>query len=378
VRPPEDVARLPERVAGPAGNLRLDRAWPRSGEHLLLRFVDATGRAVAGQWFADPERLTAVAAATGPLSTALPADGVLLQPAGVDRRLTALTELVSRPGAELLAHRPERRAVVRLAGPTYLKLVRPGHAPAIRAAAQRASTLSGGPVRMPQICGHDDARGVLGLSALPGRTVLDVGRVADPAELHATWTSVGHAVDRLHDGPQEGFPSHDAAAELGVVTRWLRLAAGYGVLPGPTNSDPVAAALLGVEASPLGLLHRDLHDKQLLVCGPDEVGMLDVDTLAVGERALDLGNLLAHLRLRTLQGALSGGGARTARTALLAAVGPAPATVRRLAVYEMTALLRLAAVYAFRPRWQAMSRELLRQGLAAQDGLCTRRWITGG
>lgn len=369
---------LPVRIDGPAGELTLDRAWPRSAEHLLLRYVDADGRATAGQWFADPEQLRAVAAATGSPSLAVPADGVLLQPAGVDRRLLALAALLTRPGAQLLAHRPERRAVVRQPGPAYAKVVRPGRAAAVRLAAERTAALSWGPVRMPSVSYHDDTRGLLGLTALPGPSVLDVGRAAAPDLLRATWTAVGLAVGALHDGPRIGVPAHDAAAEVGVVSGWLRLAAAYGVLPATPAVDRLAGVLAGGEPGPLGLLHRDLHDKQLLVCEPAVIGMLDVDTLAVGERALDLGNLLAHLRLRTLQGELAPAAAGTARAALLVAVDPAPATVRRLAGYEVAALLRLAAVYAFRPRWQPMSRDVLDEALAGLDRLCTTQWTTGG
>ncbi|WP_396134697.1 phosphotransferase [Cellulomonas sp. ATA003] len=49
-------------------------------------------------------------------------------------------------------------------------------------------------------------------------------------------------------------------------------------------------------------VHRDLHDKQLLVDGSGGIGLLDFDLAAAGEAALDLANLLVHLELRVHQG----------------------------------------------------------------------------
>lgn len=142
-----------------------------------------------------------------------------------------------------------------------------------------------------------------------------------------------------------------------MTRRWLQLATAYGLLPAG-DTDSVSGAIVSGEPGPIGLLHRDLHDKQLLV-DPElgsAIGVLDVDTLAVGERALDIANLLAHLALRTLQGSLTAAAADLARQSLLAAVAPHPATERRLPAYEDAARLRLAAVYAFRPRCQEVAR----------------------
>lgn len=355
---------LPTSLRSPTSGepLALLRAWPRSPTHLLLMFLDPHGAQISGQWFADRDRLHDAAAATPPPAVAVPEAGVLLQPAGADRRLPALAELLARPGARLLAHRPERRAVVALTGETtsYVKVVRPGRAEAVLRATDRAATLAGDVLRIPRVLHYDEGRGTVEFAELPGRTALDVGRTASPERLRTMWTAVGRAVSELHAGSTTGIASHNATDELAVTRRWLHLATGYGLLF-PDDTEAATAALACGRPGPTGLLHRDLHDKQLLV-GPDSgsgIGLLDVDTLAVGERALDIANLLAHLRLRTLQGSLPTSAANLARRSLLAAVEAHPDTEQRLPAYENAALLRLAAVYAFRPRWYDVARTLL-------------------
>ncbi len=76
------------------------------------------------------------------------------------------------------------------------------------------------------------------------------------------------------------------------------------------------------------MLHRDLHDKQVVVGA--HIGLLDLDTLAVGERALDLANALAHLELRVDQGLMTAAAAGVARRAFLEGADPDPETRERI------------------------------------------------
>ncbi|MGH8875440.1 MAG: hypothetical protein ACRDVM_09355, partial [Acidimicrobiia bacterium] len=145
------VGNLPERLRVGSRSLTLLRAWPRSRERLALEYSDEAGRRIAGQWL-DPghgiERLrrlarrTAQAAPETPV-VAIEALGLLLQADGADRRLPALAPVVALPGATLVVHRPERRAVVRLTKavpglsvrlPAFAKLVKPGRSRTVAAA----------------------------------------------------------------------------------------------------------------------------------------------------------------------------------------------------------------------------------------------------
>ena len=106
------------REAAAAEGLRVRRAWPRSECHLLLDLTGADG-SVAGQWFDAPDTAADVAAATPGarlLRTGNASARLVLQPGGADRKLKALARLLIRPELKLVSHRPERRAVVQLAG----------------------------------------------------------------------------------------------------------------------------------------------------------------------------------------------------------------------------------------------------------------------
>jgi aminoglycoside phosphotransferase (APT) family kinase protein len=319
----------------------LSRAWPRGPEHLLLE-VALGGRPTAAQWFADPARARRVAAGT---TGAVLRGRLVLQPAGADRRLRGLRDLLGAPDVTLLTHRPERRAVLRHPGPdgatAYTKLVRPDRAPALLATASRVQRL---PVRVPRLMRADRGLGRLTTAALPGRPLHDL---LDTPDAVPACRALGEALGRVHGAPVPGAtPVHDAAAEALVVRRWAELAAAFGALDVP-GVEEVARALTDGPAQNPVLLHRDLHDRQVLVADDGSVGLLDFDLLAVGEPALDLANLLTHLDLRARQGLLPD--AAALREAVLDGYRPSRAVLDRVPAYEAAARLRLAAVYAFRP-----------------------------
>ncbi|CAN5319180.1 hypothetical protein BH20ACT3_BH20ACT3_04250 [soil metagenome] len=352
--------------------MALSRAWPRSDTHVLVELENADGSLVAGQWFADPAEVAAVVART-PQARALGESGLVAQPNGADHRLPALFELAGSPGARLLVHRPERRAVVRHpdgSGATrYTKMVRRRRVDELVAGLRGIERLAatGGGFAVPHVVEHRRHQASVTCTALPGESLFACG---DGSGLARRWHAAGRAIAALHrgePGPQVG--THDAAAEASVTLRWLGLATAHGLLD-PLDIADLLGDLREGPPGPLALLHRDLHDKQLLVDeagGETSVGVLDLDTLAVGERALDLANLLVHLELRVAQGRLDERRADRAADAFLAGAEVDLATERRLGAHATACRLRLAAVYAFRPRWRWVSPVLLsraREGTA--------------
>ncbi|MBA3955439.1 MAG: hypothetical protein H0X58_02080 [Acidimicrobiia bacterium] len=351
--------------------LHLRRAWPRQPGHLLLEYADG-GASVAGQWFADRGRLRTVAeqtAAVAPDGVSCDAEaGVMLQRRGVDRRLPALAGIVADEEAALVVHRPERRAVVRRTRPgatTYLKVVRPGRA--------LPATLELPGLRVPAVLASEPARGTVEYAELAGRTLHDLlgdaGLTADvDITLSRAFHGAGRAVRALHSAPPPpGLGDHGPDDEIAVTTRWVDHALAHGVLDGSDRAEAVdAVAVLVREVGALvppftpALVHRDLHDKQILVAEEDDAGLLDLDTLAVGDQALDVANLLVHLELRALQGHCPADVAGAAGDAFLTGYGPDRALQERLGAYAATTRLRLACVYAFRPRWHHLAAELLR------------------
>jgi len=348
----------------------LNRAWPRHDGHVLVEYVDEAGRPVAGQWLADSRQRDVVARATiGSID--IPGAGIVLQRGGADRRLKALAPLVADGRCELLVHRPERRAVLRRCdldgSTTYVKVARDRDRVAVlveraeRAAAVAAATRDR--LRTPRLHHVDADRGVLELEELAGTSLFDL---AAGAGWGRAWTETGRALTALHDGPigDVDLDVHRATDEAGVTCRWLDRAAAFGLLPA-VDAEAILAPLIDGNPATTGLLHRDLHDKQVLVEPGRPVGLLDLDTLAVGERALDLANLVSHIELRVLQGRRTAAEGAAAAAALLRGAAPDTRTRHRIEAYAMATRLRLAAVYAFRPPWRPVALALLARAVHA-------------
>lgn len=299
-----------------AAGLALRRAWPRGADELLLDLVGPDG-AVAARW-----------TATG---------GLRLHRHGADEKMPALAAMLAEPGVELLSHRPGRRAVLRT--PLgYAKVVPPRKHAGLWAAARRAERL---PVRTPAVVAADPVRGVVVTAALPGRSLHQVLADRGPEAVEAC-RAAGRLLARIHEVPVGSLPGHGPAEELAVCRRWQDWARAYGLSPAhpappvPVPPEPVRPVLL----------HRDLHDRQLLISSDGEPGVIDFDLMATGDPALDLANLLVHLELRERQGVVEAAAPLIA--AVLDGYAPAAAVRRSLPFYRATAWNRLAGVYAFR------------------------------
>lgn len=350
--------------------LRLRRAWPRRPGHLLLEYRDRDS-SVVGQWFADSDRLRAVAEETAKVSpdaVRCHTDaGVLLQHRGADRRLPALTDVVADGAATLVVHRPERRAVVRRtrwSATTYVKVVRPGRAlPGIVELPR---------VRVPTVLAAAPHRGMVEHRELTGRSLHELLGDAGPDDgstdtVLRAFGAAGRTIRALHESaPPAGIPIHGADREVAVTAGWVNQALAYGVLDMSDRTRAAEAlhalgADLGRRASPstLTLIHRDLHDKQILVVDGGDAGLLDLDTLALGDPALDVANLLVHLELRMLQGHCGSAIAGVAGDAFLDGYRPDRDLRGRIDAYAWATRLRLACLYAFRPRWRDLAVHLL-------------------
>src|SRR5699024_10875995 len=276
----------------------------------------------------------------------------LVQRAGADRRLTVLPELVAR-GGDLVVHRPERRAVVRTTDdgrPRYTKVVRPRRTADLVRRMGTATRVPG--LRVPHVVAADEADGTVGLSTLPGRPLHAL--LAEPGGPGTEAARiVGETVLRLHSGLETAGPAvagHDLDDEVRATRALIDLARAHRVVPATAAADldralvRAAGQVAAAGPMPRALLHRDLHDKQLLV-DVDEVGVLDVDMLAAGDPALDLGNLLAHLDLRVAQGWTSRTVAAEVEEAVLAGYGPGPRLATATDGYRALTTVRLRALY---------------------------------
>jgi len=346
--------------------LTLRRAWPRPDGRLLLEYAGPDGAVVGAQAGLDAaavedERRRARRAGVPPpvdAATSL-GDPVLLHPGGADGRLPGLHAVLARPDAELLGHRPGRRAAVALGADreVFVKAVPPRRAAELAATMHAAQQLAGDLFAVPDLLEVDETAGTVAGAALPGRSLHDLLAEPDGGAVDAA-RELGAALRALHaaDVPPAAA-AHDAAREAQVLLRAVDELESYvpalarRTRPAAATAARDLAALPAVAPAPL---HRDLHDKQVLV-GPDgRIGLIDFDTLAAGDPALDVGNLVAHLHLRGLQGMGSPSHAADATAAFLDGYEAGEQLLRRAEAYAAATLVRLACVYAFRPAWRAL------------------------
>ncbi|MEZ5064342.1 MAG: phosphotransferase [bacterium] len=295
--------------------------------------------------------------------------GLFFRVSPADPALPSLAALGSAPGlleamdggpADLVAHRFERRAVLRLrrndAPPAWMKLWAKDTASRVVELHERLESAADS-FRVARAQVHDRRRRLVLFDDLAGVSLHD--RLADlEPEEGERLARLLHAITSI-DAPD--LPAWTAADELANVDRFVERVRRIR----PEAADDLAARVEAFRAEsapedgPLGLTHRDLHDKQI-VLGPDgRYGVLDWDLAAAASPALDAGNLVAHLALRGRQ--------RPELAPRLDAVAESLSRnwcrdandARRLDWWTRATLLRLVAVYALRPGEEATSSALL-------------------
>lgn len=335
--------------------LSLRRAWPDREGRLTLEYLAEDGEIVAAKTFgrSNDEKSALHATAQelqrrrGPGTVGLvPELGMLLLHGGADQRLRSLARLLEDERAQLLTHRAERRAVIRRLNnhtSVYEKVVPKSK---VEMQVWRAGALAKAPIRVPRLLAARHEEGLTVWSTLPGRPLGEVIE-EDPADVGR---QVGEMIRAFHDFvPPVDLPVHGPGDEVKVVEEWLQRLASHLGTPALSHCLADLANDLGGPTTDLALIHRDLHDGQILIDDTGEVGLLDLDTLSFGEPALDLANLLVHFELGVLFGSWSASVARGCADALLDGYAPTEETMRRIVPYAAAARLRLVCVYAFRP-----------------------------
>ena len=316
----DTLIRPPGAGCGPAPALAripgLRRAWPEADGAVVFEAVDADGLLRAGRVDrAGARRLTPYAA---------------------DPDLPGLSPALAADLGERLVR----------------KLVRPGRAD--RLCPPRARRAFGGAgLRVPEVVGRGSDH--VDLELVPGRPLHELGDagLAGWRRLARVWPDVVRGA-----AARAALPEHTGAHEAAVLHRWLVRARAAGALDALDAAAggrgriergvERACAALGEDPRPAVAAHRDLHDGQLLWDGR-ELSLIDLDTAAAAEAALDLGNLAAHADLARVTGRL-GAAAHDRVLGLLDDVAARlPTASRRLRAYTDAARLRLALVHVFRP-----------------------------
>jgi hypothetical protein len=258
-------------------------------------------------------------------------------------------------------YRPGQRHVLRWepggdGPPLFAKLYRGGDGARAFALANRVADwleAAGGPFGAARPLAHLAEVDLLLYPLVPGRPLLGAP-AGSAAGRERQLRRAGAILRALHAAPAEladGLPAStfgDAAAEVHKAAGHIRfLAPGTGArLEDVLDRARKLHARLPGESSVF--THADYKADHLLAT-PERLTLIDFDTCALADPALDLGKLLADLRFRSLAGHpvdlvaararfLAGYGAideaRLARTRLYEALVLAKLTVRRVSVAD--------------------------------------------
>lgn len=304
-----------------------------------------------------------------------------------DPRLVQLATILSAGGPEhgeasprhLVAYRPLARAVVRIdlgGGRTrYLRVSASRSRYArVRELAEQSrgwnhEASSYGTV-FPRVIGVDERLRAVLIEGVDGELLHQCIDGVDDEWLDQFAATVA----TLHGSTCPLLPVHQALDEA-EATSWMLRRGAMSLPAGLAGAERDLARLFdAAPAIPLARpvpIHRDLHDKQALRHRGGAVVLLDTDTLASGDPALDLANLAVHFELRGLQGRLPSERSAHLVQRFAAAYGERRGSppVRNLAYYSACSWLRLAGVYALRSHGQDLVPLLLRRGRAALDRL---------
>ena len=361
---------------GARGLLRLNRAWPRDVDHLLLEYLDGNGRLIPGQWHLNTAHLQQIHKQTiavvkehklSPRSTLVGRGGhaILLQPYGEDRKLRGLAAALVGDETEIVSHRPERRAVLRRRetdGEAYLKFTSPSSAQRILTAHEWLSEQNVRGFEHPQLILSDVTEGVTICHSIQGVNAASLSI----AELIEHTPKIARALRGLHrlSAPSR-VSTHDGNAEAQVLERWHAMASSYNPVFGDCLRDLVATCSEDLRSCPSqsNALHRDFFDKQVIITDSHQVAIIDFDTLAKGDPSLDVANYLAHIQLRCVQRQWPAAAASDLQTSFLASYSGERNTTDtdRIRTYVHSALLRLACVYSFRPPWFSLPEAIVQQ-----------------
>jgi hypothetical protein len=272
-------------------------------------------------------------------------------------------------GVRLLAWRVHRRAVFRVDSAqetSIYKFYRKDRSLMRRWAALPSE--AGQRWRTPRVLDWNPEALLLRLEDCPGRSLNDrwLAGHGPPSDAEP----INEVLAWLHERPlPKGLPTHGADEEMALLDK--RIAAFHQTLREPPQEvDRIASRVLNRLAIPSGsrpvLCHRDLHDKQILLDPNGGGTLIDLDLVAAGPPALDVGNILGHLRLRALKGARIRWDEIARRIA-----GSAIASrniAESLPCWTASTLLRLALIYSRRRRSLGLLEDLLRSADEALDG----------
>jgi len=214
---------------------------------------------------------------------------------------------------------------------------------------------------IPAVLGADARQGVVLMEMAPGTSLHEQ---AGRADFLSACAAAGRILRRLHNLPclADNSPAHTAAAELADLAVWNRRLCT--IFPTCASSVENVYRLLGAHGlsdlppAEVVPVHRDFYDKQVLYA-KGRTTLLDFDNISAGDPAQDVGNFLAHLELRRMQHPETGPAMARGSGAFAESYGRRDeGFARRVEWWRAATFLRLAGLYALRPRWRHLILEL--------------------
>ncbi|RIK45048.1 MAG: aminoglycoside phosphotransferase [Chloroflexi bacterium] len=279
-------------------------------------------------------------------------------------RASALVRCLGAPDGALrsriLAYRPGRRAVVELQGETYrlyAKLVPPDRIGALQA----RHRIIAASLPAPRSHGWSQEHGLVLLEALPGDTLRSA------FDNHAALPPVAAIVQLLEHIPDLG-DGQRAPSPLEAAPRHARLL--RRILPEHAARIRSIVERLAEPARDelLAPVHGDLYEAQIMVADGEISGLLDIDTVGLGQRVDDLATFLAHLVIWEPFAQRPRRVRAYARELLATAdTGADPASVRR----RVAAVVLGLATNSFRVQERNWPEETLRRVRLAEEWLAS-------
>ncbi len=171
--------------------------------------------------------------------------------------------------------------------------------------------------------------------------------------------SIANALRSFHNCGIGVEAQHGVENERRILDQWTDLVASVYPDLAYEISSARSAVFRSLERLPAvapQLCHRDFHQKQVIFRGQEPV-LIDFDTLAMGDPAIDIGNFLAH---RRWQAWLEGSDPRPTEEAFLAGYGGGlPHFAARIEGFTRATLLRLACLFAFSSTCGGLARRTL-------------------
>ncbi len=260
--------------------------------------------------------------------------------------------------SSVLAYRLAKRCVVLVENTDDGRkaVVKFSRSKSVKAMARAARLVAASGIPVPPLLWESPANRFLAMGFVQGRGL---------EKLTGTHCIQGHRqtgklLRQLHGAQPMGQGVRTAQDECKQLSCWVPVAANLS----PERAGEMGACLRALESripgqpAQLATIHGDFYDKQVLV-NDSQVVLLDFDTVTTGDPNLDLGNFLAHVRLRRKQYPDQRVTLASAGEAFLASYGDLPSDPEGLAWWQAAALLRLAVVYSLRPHWQHLISRLL-------------------